>query len=597
MKPIEHYMALTATLKCDQAGQTAEMSMKEAAGILFCTARNAKLILNKLEDLQWINWKRGLGRGIKSEVQFLKEPCALLFETAKNYTKDGKIGQARHLLQTYENVCPRALFFYKKWLNHVFGFQMETQNQQKKDVLRLITSLKPEHFERLDPSRIYLRSESHIVKQVFDTLLRFDEKRGGIQPHLAHHWECSADHKTWTFYLRKGVYFHHGKTLSAEDVRYTFERFLLDPQNKCKWLAEDIETIKIKDDYCFDICLKEKNALFLHHLCDERLSVLCVQHESGQLTGTGPFRLVRRDDRVLALEVHEHYFKGRAFLDRIELWHMETESRSHVLDYGFYIESEDQGRLFDEWYEERNVQYISVNLERPGPLQHRAFRKALKQIISPADMVNELAGQRTAPAAAFMNVSQPAEIKNNIHELLKECDYGGEPLKLYTFSECDHREDVSWIKERCRPFGIVVEVHHLEADELMRKDIILKADLIHDSATFSYSEEVSWLHLLLTENSFLHAQLSSEWKQKAKQVREDIRYIDDHEKRISLLSRVDAELVEEVCALPLYQNKMRVKAGEAIQGIALNDEGWINFYGIWFKKGERERLPETYEDA
>ncbi|XBO86940.1 SgrR family transcriptional regulator [Bacillus licheniformis] len=36
-----------------------EISVNEIAAILYCTPRNAKLILAKLEDLQWIDWKRG----------------------------------------------------------------------------------------------------------------------------------------------------------------------------------------------------------------------------------------------------------------------------------------------------------------------------------------------------------------------------------------------------------------------------------------------------------------------------------------------------------------------------------------------------------
>ncbi|MDR4215690.1 hypothetical protein FO492_22525 [Bacillus paralicheniformis] len=66
-------------------------------------------------------------------------------------------------------------------------------------------------------------------------------------PHLAHQWECDADQKTWTFYLRKGIYFHDGTTLTAEDVKYSFERFMLDDENKCKLLVEDIGNVSVRD--------------------------------------------------------------------------------------------------------------------------------------------------------------------------------------------------------------------------------------------------------------------------------------------------------------------------------------------------------------
>lgn len=39
-----------------------------------------------------------------------------------------------------------------------------------------------------------------------------------VQPSLAESWEASADAATWTFRLRKGVEFHNGRTVTAEDV-------------------------------------------------------------------------------------------------------------------------------------------------------------------------------------------------------------------------------------------------------------------------------------------------------------------------------------------------------------------------------------------
>ncbi|NPC92121.1 hypothetical protein HOO54_07800 [Bacillus sp. WMMC1349] len=79
MKMIEHYLKLSTEF----SSEAVAISIQEVAGILCCTPRNAKLILSKLENLQWIRWKRGGGRGHKSEVQFLKQPCTLLFETVK----------------------------------------------------------------------------------------------------------------------------------------------------------------------------------------------------------------------------------------------------------------------------------------------------------------------------------------------------------------------------------------------------------------------------------------------------------------------------------------------------------------------------------
>ena len=44
---------------------------------------------------------------------------------------------------------------------------------------------------------------------------------GAFVPELAESWEATPDAKTWTFHLRKGVEFHNGKTMDAEDVAYS----------------------------------------------------------------------------------------------------------------------------------------------------------------------------------------------------------------------------------------------------------------------------------------------------------------------------------------------------------------------------------------
>lgn len=59
-------------------------------------------------------------------------------------------------------------------------------------------------------------------EQVYEALLSY--KVGGVevQPALAEKWEANPDATEWTFTLRKGVKFHNGATLDANDVVATY---------------------------------------------------------------------------------------------------------------------------------------------------------------------------------------------------------------------------------------------------------------------------------------------------------------------------------------------------------------------------------------
>src|SRR3989449_382850 len=49
---------------------------------------------------------------------------------------------------------------------------------------------------------------------------------GGLNtPSLAESWTMSSDGRTWEFVLRKGVRFHNGEPVTAEDVKFSFERY------------------------------------------------------------------------------------------------------------------------------------------------------------------------------------------------------------------------------------------------------------------------------------------------------------------------------------------------------------------------------------
>ena len=72
----------------------------------------------------------------------------------------------------------------------------------------------------LDPARISDVYSRSVAQQIFDGLVRFDQTLT-IAPALAEFWRASRDGLTWTFTLRRGVRFHHGREVTADDVVFS----------------------------------------------------------------------------------------------------------------------------------------------------------------------------------------------------------------------------------------------------------------------------------------------------------------------------------------------------------------------------------------
>ena len=68
---------------------------------------------------------------------------------------------------------------------------------------------------------LYVGAEDIVLKPLWENLLSRDAK-GNLIPMLAEKWQVSDGGKTWRFQLRKGVRFHNGTEVTAEDVRFTF---------------------------------------------------------------------------------------------------------------------------------------------------------------------------------------------------------------------------------------------------------------------------------------------------------------------------------------------------------------------------------------
>lgn len=129
------------------------------------------------------------------------------------------------------------------------------------------TYLRDGGWPDLDPHSAYDNGAAAIIWQIYDMLIQYKgESTSEFDPMLAQSWEANADNSVFTFTLYPNVTFHDGDPCTAENVRASFERFLLmgrGPVNVLSRFAPDPAMIEVVDDLTVRFNLGKPQPLFL----------------------------------------------------------------------------------------------------------------------------------------------------------------------------------------------------------------------------------------------------------------------------------------------------------------------------------------------
>ncbi len=269
---------------------------------------------------------------------------------------------------------------------------------------------------------------------LFDRLVSHDLRSGRLLPSLATGWTVSADGKTYTFTLRRGVKFNSNKfftptrDFNADDVIFSVMR-QKDAANPIHGISGGdyayfrdsgfdrlIREVKKLDDYRIQFTLSEPNAAFLADWAMDFTSVLSAEYAQAMLArgtpaqidtwplGTGPYALQQfRPDAQIRYAANPHYWRGDVATKRLVFAITpDPETRLAKLRAGECqiipsprpsqldaIRRDPQLRL--EAYPSPNVGYLAFNTQKK-PFSDPRVRQALNYATDKAAIVRAVFG-------------------------------------------------------------------------------------------------------------------------------------------------------------------------------------------------------------
>jgi peptide/nickel transport system substrate-binding protein len=129
-------------------------------------------------------------------------------------------------------------------------------------------------------------SSSSSLVNLYDTLV-YPTATGDVVPHVAERWEASKDGLTWTFFLRKGVKFHDGSELTADDVAFSMDRLTTIGEGYGYLFAGRVKSSEAVDKYTVRFHMSAPYGPFLITLV--KLYILNDSQVKANIKAGGPY--------------------------------------------------------------------------------------------------------------------------------------------------------------------------------------------------------------------------------------------------------------------------------------------------------------------
>ncbi|MBW2961490.1 ABC transporter substrate-binding protein [Mesonia aestuariivivens] len=475
----------------------------------------------------------------------------------------------------------------------------------------------------LDPA--FAKDQRNIwpCHQLYNSLVQLDDSLN-IQPDLAKRWTISEDAKTYTFSLRKDVYFHKhqifGKdatrTFNAEDVVYSLERLtdrnLASPGS---WVMQYVETISAENDSTVKIQLKQPFPAFLGLLSMKFCSVIPTEMEKLDFRvspiGTGPFKFKRWEaNEKLVFRRNNLYFekdnngKQLPYLEAVAITFLPDKQSEFLqfaqgnLDFlsGLDPSYKDEllssvGKLKNK-YADRiemlsapylNTEYLGIYLDSDKTeIKSTSLRQAINYGFNRETMITYLRNGIGTPAQnGFIPKGLPGFAKKKYYEYdlqkAKELlvnyqkETGDTSPAISISTNSSYLDLVEYIQRELQKIGLQVNINVMPPSTLRQQRSAGKLDIFRASWIADYPDAENYLSLFYSENYSPNGPNYTHFKSDAfddlykKAINTSIA-----KDRIPLYQQMDSIIMNEAAVIPLYYDQVVRFTQKNVKGLGIN---------------------------
>ena len=157
------------------------------------------------------------------------------------------------------------------------------------------------HEERFDPIKGSQGNQYNFLGPMFDSFMRINKQGDPSSEGVVERWDVASDGLSWTLYLRKGLKFHNGEDLKADDVKFSIERYMkMDAMYNT--LRVPIQRIEQVDDYTVRLYTNGQRPFIADTLATGNQALVMpkdyierqgIEYFERHPVGSGPFKFAR----------------------------------------------------------------------------------------------------------------------------------------------------------------------------------------------------------------------------------------------------------------------------------------------------------------